>query len=309
MIDQDKAIKIYARGGLGNQLFQYGAAFHLSHLLNLPIFVDSVLVSTNAKFNTGLGKRSLELNSFENGLNFLPEKSKFASRLQSKILGINRLAGDYFPKLLIKLGTYANEFNDQIEIFNQIKSPISLNSYCSTPKYFFDCGQEVTSQITKIKNPTNWYFEWQQKIQSEKPIGLNIRLGDYQNLKNIYGEVDPEYYFSSVELLRNLLGERPIWIFSDDPELAQRILEPKFGKLQFVSHPENRRPIEYLNVLANCEGIVCANSSFSWWGAYVASQQNSEVKVVFPRPMFNTTKFKEPFNWLPSNWITLGRKI
>lgn len=309
MIETNKGIKIYARGGLGNQLFQYGAAFHLSHLINLPINVDSVLVSKNATFNTGLSKRSLELDTFENNLNFLPERSKFVSRIQSKFLGLARLTGDYIPNILLRFGAYANEFNDQIETFKKINSSVSINSYCSTPNYFFDCGKEVASQITKIRNPSDWYFEWNEKVQSKKPIGLNVRLGDYQNLKNIYGGVDPDYYFRSVQLLNNVIGERPIWIFSDDPELAQEILEPKFGRLNYVPHPSIRRPIEYLNVLSNCVGIVCANSSFSWWAAFVATQLRPEVKVIFPRPMFVTKKFEEPFNWLPNSWITLGRQI
>ncbi len=304
-----KVIRIYARGGLGNQLFQFAAAYHLAHTHNLQIEVDDVLVSPQARFNKGLGKRQLELDSFDSQLTVLRNKSKLRSEFKSRMLGLARLLGDKFPDLMLRFGTFANEFEDQLPTFKRIESATTINSYCSTPDYFPDCGKAIAQKIVDLNDPSDWYLTWSTKVSEAKPIGMNIRLGDYKNLTHIYGSVDPEYYWRSVQLLKELVGDRPIWIFSDEPELAAEILREKFGQLRFVEHSNDPRPIEYLNLLAKCEGIVCANSSFSWWAAFVATQLNPSSKVVFPRPMFNSNELREPFNWLPKNWFTLGRNL
>lgn len=303
------SIRVFARGGLGNQLFQYGAAYHLSHKLGLQVEVDDVLVSGHARFNSGLNKSYLELDSFENELIFTKNTSEIRAKVLSRSLGAMRLLGDRFPVTLLKLGSYSNEFEDQIETFNKINSPITINGYCSTPSYFPDCGKQIAENITKVLDPSDWYQNWIGKIEQTNPIGLNIRLGDYKNLQHIYGKLDPDYYKRSAEILVNLLGDRPLWIFSDEPELAKEMLGNEFENLSVVSHPAEKRPIEYLNLLAKCEGIVCANSSFSWWASYIATQLNPKSKIIFPRPMFDSKKFSEPFNWLPDNWLTVGRKV
>jgi hypothetical protein len=304
-----KVIRIYARGGLGNQLFQFAAAYHLAHTYNLKIEVDDVLVSSQARFNKGLGKRQLELDGFDSQLIILRNNSTLRSEFKSRMLWIARLLGDKFPDLMLRFGTFANEFEDQLATFKRIESAATINSYCSTPDYFPDCGNEIAQRISEVNEPSDWYLKWSTEISATKPMGINIRLGDYKNLTHIYGTVDPEYYWRSVQLLKELVGDRPIWVFSDEPELAAELLREKFGQLKFVEHSNDPRPIEYLNLLAKCEGIVCANSSFSWWAAFVATQLNPSSRVVFPRPMFNSNEIREPFNWLPSDWFTLGRNL
>jgi len=308
-VQPKKAIKIYARGGLGNQLFQYGAAYHLSKKLDLPIVVDDVLVSKFSRFNRGLNRSGLELDKFENNIFFHNNNSRFRSEYLSRVLTALRLLGDKFPNFVLSLGTYSNEFQDHISTFNKIDSKVAINAYCSTPAYFGEFGLEISQQISRIKNLSNWYIEWSAKLKEIKPIGLNLRLGDYKNLSSIYGTVDPNYYANSAKVLQQILGEREVWIFSDEPELASELIGGSLNNLTIVKHPENKKPIEYLNLLAQCDGIVCANSSFSWWAGYLATNLNQNSQIIFPRPMFNKNKYKEPNNWLPNNWITLGRKI
>lgn len=304
-----KRILLFPRGGLGNQLFQFGASFHLSHKLGLPIYVNNVLLGENARFNPGLGLRNYELNKFENSIIEENTENPIAAAILSRLLTAHRMVGDRFPNLLISLGIFANEKNDNLEIFQKISTGVQINSYCGTPGYFEDCGKTISEQITKILNPSNWYEDFSAKIQSEDPIALNVRLGDYKNLTHIYGKPDSRYYATGLDLIKSQLGDRPVWIFSDEPNLAKEILQKDIKIDYIVEHPKQPSPIEYLNLLAQCKGMVLANSSFSWWGGFISSNLNLGVQVVFPRPMFNVRNITEPFNWLPKSWITLGRDL
>lgn len=308
MISQEH-ILFYPRGGLGNQLFQYAAATHLSHKLNLPIVADTVLLASGARFNNGLARRVLELDKFKNEINFIDSGNALRAPIKSRYLTLQRLIGDKFPSLLLSQNVFANEKNDHIKHFNRISKHVKINSYCSSPEYFPDCGKMVSNQITQILKPSNWLTNLQKNIKQDDPIAINFRLGDYKNLTNIYGKPDLEYYIKSINLLKDLMGDRPIWIFSDEPHEALEFSKEKINVDNVVFHDNEQKPIEYLNALATCRAIVCANSSFSWWGAFLSSNLNIDSKIIFPRPMFDDPSFQEPFNWLPINWITMGRKV
>ena len=300
-------IRVYARGGLGNQLFQFSAAYSLSKKLNLPITVDDLLLISGSKLKN-VAKRDLELDSFENSCKFNYQNIGAKNTAKQKFLTIQRLLGDRFPKFILKLGAYANESNDSFTLFDEITTPVTINSYCGNRVYFEDFSSEIVTQITNIKNPSGTYQRLSEEIRQQSPIAIHLRLGDYKNLIDVYGKPDINYYKNGIDLLKLKLGERPIWVFSDEPAKAEEFFSNEIQVDKFVEVNQEVRPIEYLNAMAQCLGIVCANSSFSWWAGYIASER-SAAQVIFPRPMFNLEAIKEPFNWLPPNWTSLGRSI
>lgn len=302
-------IILYPRGGLGNQLFQYGAALQLSKVLGLPIAINETLLVSNRKFNSNLMRCFLELNQFESSIIEIYSLGKLKSEVLTKALTVERLLGDRAPKFLLKFGIFANERQDQINIFRTIKKAVSINSYCSSPAYFSECQDELAQQISQIRNPSEWYLQSVKELVKDSPIALHIRLGDYTKFSSVYGRPDPEYYANAVNLITERIGERPIWLFSDEPELATEIVEKRINVSRVIDHNVSDRAIEHLNLLGKCQGIVCANSSFSWWSGFLSSKLVKGSTVVFPRPMFDSPNLKEPHNWLPGDWLTLGRRI
>jgi hypothetical protein len=101
-------IVLYPRGGLGNQLFQYGAALQLSTTLGLQITVDDSLLNPKVLMNDGVASRYLELDEFENKISRTTKPSGIASKLRSKLLTVQRLIGDRAPKLLLNFGVCVN---------------------------------------------------------------------------------------------------------------------------------------------------------------------------------------------------------
>jgi hypothetical protein len=302
-------VVLYPRGGLGNQLFQYGAALQLSIDLGCRITVDDSLLDPKVTMNAGVASRHLELDQFESKIATIKHSSSNSSRMRSKLLTAQRLIGDRAPKLLLKYGIFANETNDQVKVFKTIRKPVAINSYCSSPAYFPECQEELAGQISQIRNPSQWYLQASKELAEVSPIALHVRLGDYKNLCAIYGRPDPEYYAKAVNLITQRIGDHPIWLFSDDPELASKILEKHITISKVIDPKASARAIEHLNLLGKCQGIVCANSSFSWWGGFLSSQLVGESVVVFPNPMFDSPEYKEPKNWIPTDWVRLERRV
>lgn len=301
-------IKIYLRGGLGNQLFQYGAALNLAEKLNFPIIADDLFVSP-ATTNKNAGYRVNELNSFKNDLIFNSRSDSVKNRVLSKVVARQRVLGDHFPQIMIGMGYFANERQDQLEDFLQIKKSVIINSYCGRPEFFGSAKIKLAKHLIAISNPTDWFTQNNKTIKTDSITGIHVRLGDYKNAKHIYGIPDVNYYVKSLNLLEAINGKKPVWLFSDEPAEAFNLLKNKVKIDEVLKAPEESRPIETLNLLGNCANIVCANSSFSWWAGFLATERSENSRIIFPRPMFNDSKMKEPFNWLPENWITVGRKI
>jgi hypothetical protein len=301
-------ITLFARGGLGNQLFQFGAALNLSTKLDLPLVVDDLLLSKSTK-NKNVGYRILELDSFESKATFVFNDASIKNRIKSKALSRQRIIGDRFPELLVKFGYFANEYKDFYDLFDSINKPITINSYCSRPLYFGAEVGNLVQNITSIKNPSDWFTRHKKLVSDSEPVGIHVRLGDYKKFASIYGQPDISYYINAINLLRELDGTRPIWLFSDEPLDAIELFGEKVEFDQIINSPKSSRPIETLVLLGSCKNLICANSSFSWWAGYISTVLDKKSNVIFPRPMFNDPNMVEPFNWLPKSWITLGRAI
>ena len=197
---------MYPRGGLGNQLFQYGAALELSINLGCQITVDHSLLNPDITFSNGNGRRNLELDQFESKIPSIKTSYGFGSQLRSKAMTVQRFVGDKAPNLLVHFGAFANERNDQIEVFKSIKRPLVINSYCSSPAYFSACQDELAQQISRIRNPSEWYLQVVKELVEVSPIALHIRLGDYKNFSSVYGRPYPEYYANAVNLITERIG-------------------------------------------------------------------------------------------------------
>jgi hypothetical protein len=301
-------IVLYPRGGLGNQLFQYGAALQLSTTLGLQIKVDDSLLNPKVAMNDGVASRYLELDEFENQISRTTKSGGIASKLRSKLLTVQRLIGDKAPKLLLNFGVFANERIDQIEVFRTIHKSVVINSYCSSPAYFPDCQDELAKQISRIRNPSQWFQQLSNEVNDISAIGVHVRLGDYKDLGSIYGRPDPDYYAKAVNLITEKIGDRPIWLFSDEPALANEIVGKHIKISRIIDPRASDRAIEHLNLLGKCQGIVCANSSFSWWSGFLSSKLVKDSIVVFPKPMFDSPAIKEPENWIPASWVRLERR-
>jgi hypothetical protein len=134
-------------------------------------------------------------------------------------------------------------------------------------------------------------------------VSLHIRRGDFvsnRKTNEIHGVLPLEYYYEAIRLITNQVRNPEFFIFSDDiPWVRENLLVPK--KVNFVEHPTSNRDYEDLILMSNCKHHIIANSSFSWWGAWLS--QNPVKRVIAPREWYRIVI--DTRDLLPEEWIKL----
>jgi hypothetical protein len=145
----------------------------------------------------------------------------------------------------------------------------------------------------------DWNY-WSERAIQERPIVVHIRLGDYLSEAS-FGIVTTNYISESLSLLKASSSARPIWVFSDQKELAEEIFPTQYSA-NVVWVPEiDSNPTATLLIMQLGSGYVIANSTFSWWAAW--SKQIVEAPVFCPRPWF--LGFEAPRDLVPGHWIQI----
>jgi len=312
MIKKSKIITL--TGGLGNQLFQLAAGLTVRDQAILHI--DWVLGKPRIN-NLGFP----EVDSF-----YLPERVTLSDSKKSRLL-FTKTAGFYLrqgvePRKCEKSRgvTYLTRIATGIVLslyFKKTVFPYSISGVGFTSLrnqtkrnlligYFQSCrwmeSASVSSQMRglKLKEESSEVAEYRNLAETEKPLVVHIRLGDYKG-EDAFGIPNIEYYRSAIKDQLQLNQYRKIWAFSDEPDLAKDVLrdfDPEF--IRWIPEIANSTA-QTFEVMRYGRGYVIANSSFSWWGA--ALSYNMGAPVIAPSPWFK--KMKEPAYLIPTQWTRL----
>lgn len=305
----EKLVRVHLRGGLGNQLFQYGAGCALALRGNAQLLLDSSLLPLQPVNAGGVSQWPSQISEFRHlGQEVKAEPTgQTGTRLRSSLLQLDRKLGDLLPVPMRKLGRFSNEERADFQNFDSLTSRrIVLNSYCNSPLYFLDFSETIRNSICSLRQPSSEYLELTSEAAETRPLAVHIRLGDYKNLSKIYGRVDPDYLVRAIDLQMQLSGEREIWLFSDEPSQAIELFGETKYKIVVPPLSEKLTGLETILIMASCLGLVASNSTFSWWSAFLNT--DNQAWAVFPRPFFARSGPQEPKDWLQVNWIQLGRK-
>lgn len=294
-----KRVVIRPAGGLGNQLFAYAAGLALARSHGVQLAVDDSWFSTQSK-------RSYELDSFRSSAVRMPGawKPSLQDRFPRGVRQLDKLLG---RRLQVK-----ETFGESNFFFDKtvadLRVPVSLSGYFQSYKYFQDSAATLREEMTSIAEPSEWYLRELTRLQSMGDwIGIHIRRGDYLEAHNrdFHGLLSDAYYLRALDFGERLVGQLPIVIFSDDPRTDQYPIPLGRREVHVVDAPMTSRPIETVNLMAYCRAMITANSSFSWWGAWLG--ERPDRPVLCPRPWFNTRQLDYRDLLLPQ-WISVGRE-
>ena len=252
------------QGGIGNQLFQWAFGKNLSNLYNIPLYLETNFYKLNIPDVT---KREFSLNKF--------------TQLEYKLIDLknNRMKflkfseQPFFTKL-----NYKPNYN------------YYLDGYFQSEKYFIESSDVIRKELEPSVNILN---KLRQKYPIDKNnISIHIRRTDYIT-SNGYHPVQPiEYYKQAIEIIGDYDN---IFVFSDDINWCKENL--KFNNMIFIDGNDD---VEDMWLMSLCKNNVIANSSFSWWGAWL--NNNPIKKVVAPKNWFGSGKSVEidliPFSWI-----------
>lgn len=279
-------------GGLGNQMFQYAAGYTLAQKKNAALVCDMDYFQEPKAWPYSLDLFGITVEEAS------PEDKK--PRTEPKIGRKAKLLSTVLPQYK-NLWYREPHFHVDPNFFH-LQPPVYVDGYWQSEQYFLDQEADIR-EIFRFKDPIHASLEaTQAKIQDpgRVAVSLHVRRGDYVAVaKNVkyHGTCTPEYYAQAEKWLMEQLPEFTLFVFSDDIAWAQENLTLQ-SAAEFVD--SSAAPdYEDMRLMSYCDHHIIANSSFSWWGAWLNGKAGK--KVVAPLRWFDEaphdTKDLVPATW------------
>jgi len=283
-------------GGLGNQMFQYACGKALAHRLGAKLYLDLSWFEN--------GNRTFMLDIFPNIQGVQKYKPSNDSAKYKKI----------FSKVLRSLGIRTKRCRHIAEPdysywagIGNIRESVHLSGYWQNEKYFsnissiikqeflfpdFQCG-EATNIAQRIKH-------------SSCSVSIHVRRGDYIEditTNSVHGICSMEYYDKALQTIIDRYNVSPqLFLFSDDTQWIKNNFDTRGCSFVIVGIPEHKNePYNDMHLMSLCRHHIIANSSFSWWGAWLSAGKGVAIA---PKRWFAEEAMKH-CNPSVSSWITI----
>ena len=260
----------YIMGGIGNQLYQYAVGRRLAHKLNTELKLDTTFYD-----NDNLRPYALNLFNIKESIATHEEIARIKKISVLNNIGIENKTQQFMPEVL----RYPNN--------------VWLHGYWQNEKYFADISNILRREFTLKQTLGSSAKSWKEKIlASECSVSLHIRHGDfaYSPINSPYAGafaiLPMEYYYECIRALKNDYKNLTLFVFSDNLNWLKENLHTDLPT-QFVEG-EGLKDVEELYLMSLCKHNIIANSTFSWWGAWL--NQNPGKKVFMPIPSDDTAK-------------------
>lgn len=290
-------VTILLSGGLGNQMFQYAAAKALAKRLNVPLYINLYSLTKRTKATS----RSYGLDIFEIDT---PIKSSVKGKLLIKMRPFIQQHRSFFQLLGFFTDIYALQYEPAVE---SIKGDIMMSGYFQSEQYFKDIKSDLLKDFRFKKPLDGMNIELSNQIVNSESVAIHIRRGDYITDKGAsqnFVTCGKEYYQKAIEYITNKISNPQFYIFSEDMEWVKENLS--FGEYPTSYIDWNRGKDSYrdMQLMSMCKHNIIANSSFSWWAAWL--NQNTKKIVVAPEKWF-LEEFKNGFlnDFYPKGWIKI----
>ncbi|HLN10906.1 MAG TPA: alpha-1,2-fucosyltransferase [Xanthobacteraceae bacterium] len=288
-------VRLY--GGLGNQMFQYAAARALSLRSRAEVKLDLTEFSIDPLRGYELGNLSVaatpasaaDLRRF--GLTSRP--MAWRRRRWLRLLAwpraepMRRQSHFHFDQRIISL-----------------RPPVYLDGYWQSERYFADHAETLRRELVPAGplDPANAAVAAQ--IDAVNAVSVHVRRGDYVSVRKTnryHGVCSPEYYRRAIAHVRARIAAPHLFVFSDDPYWCRNNLQLD-APMTIVDANAPDRGHRDMQLMARCRHHVIANSSFSWWGAWLNAAPDKIV--VAPRRWFNTSR-NDTRDLTPAAWVRM----
>ena len=294
-------------GGLGNQMFQYAAALGLAVRQGRALKMEVSAFEACESRSYQLDCLKVPQDLYTGAPLFQPASSSIAARL---ILRIKRevCKGYVFKGGALRKGVYCEpHFHFDPAFFKLSGVEILLNGYFQSPRYFESVAALLRERFQPVAPLSMAAADWAAKIAASPcSVSLHVRRGDYLEWPNstLHDALDRGYYDRAVNLVQRLAGERvEFFLFSDEPDF----IAEAFADLprSHVVRSDPSTSWEELFLMARCRHNIIANSSYSWWGAWLNPAQDK--RVIAPARWFTPDKLAtcNVLDLYPDDWILL----
>ena len=288
-------IIINITGGLGNQLFQYafGRALSIKNRCQLKLDISSY---QNYEWH------DYSLRPFSIRENFA-DKSDCELLKGEKFSFVRKIKQNIFNNKKFYYSEKDLRFNEK---YKNLANPAYISGYWQSEKYFKQVEEIIRNEFKIVIPPSKPNQNLIKKIEKENAISLHVRRGNYANIKHVnkvHGTSPLSYYNDAIKVLIPKIPDPVFYIFSDDIEWAKKNLIIN-NETVFVDFNNSTTDFEDMRLMSMCKHHIIANSTFSWWGAWL---NDSKSKIVIaPKIWFNDVNMNnQTANLIPSNWIRM----
>lgn len=297
-------IIIQAAGGLGNQMQQY-ALYEKFRSLGMEAKLDISWFTQAGRQEGVYARRELELDFFE-GLNYevCTEEEKQALIGSGGLL--HKIKGRLIPgskRVFYESGMYHPEIFDFKDKY--------LSGYWACEKYYADILAVLREKIRfpltgDIENTEN--IRLAQTMKEEQSVSIHIRRGDYLDAENaaVFGGICTDaYYEGAIRKIKQAVPDARFYLFSDDADYVSK--KYTGDEYRTVDINKGRNSFYDIWLMSSCKHNICANSTFSFWGARL----NANMEKIMIRPSIhkNSQVFEpERMHDLWRGWVLLNNK-
>ena len=281
-------------GGLGNQLFQYAAGRSLAHAKQTELFIDPTFYDNQSG---NIEKRNYSLEAF----NIKPAFATKAELNKFDKPGLFLKVSDKLRPYYKKRYYFEQHFHFDTNFFQSASSSV-LVGFWQSEKYFHQISDVIRKDFTLTGELSAKTKELQQVIANSNSVSIHIRRGDYvknpETLRN-HGVCEIDYYEAAMKLIAENVSNPDYFVFSDDIAWVKENLTVN-RPVTFVNHNDGNHAYEDMYLMSQCKHNIIANSTFSWWAAWL--NNNANKIVIAPKKWFNefngNTKDLFPAGWM-----------
>lgn len=269
--------KIGHFGRLGNQMFQFASTVGIANASGrgFAFPIENTEVPNVEDFKDGVMR------------NIYFDLPKFFPQIQQTLLPISEINTEWI---------FSEPYFHFCEDTFSMPDKMDLHGYYQTEKYFEHCSDLIRG-----------FFQFDSVIQTQAQnsfptflmdleyVSIHLRRGDYAALQQFHPVMDANYYFDAMTEFMD--GNYCFLIFSDDIPYCKEL----FGEQENIVYIEGNSGEVDMCMMSMCHHNVIANSSFSWWGAWLNNNPNK--KVVAPKKWFGPAYNHNTKDLYPQSWI------
>lgn len=282
-------------GGLGNQLFQYALGRHLALLNQTELKLDITAFESYK-----LHKYSLDAFNIKKNIASKDEIDRF-KKYKPKSERMRFL----YNMLFADSSKYFQEegFNFNPEVL-KIGGDAYIDGYWQTEKYFKDIESTIRADFSFVLPQSKKDMKILAQIHEYNSVSIHIRRADYvtdAKANKAHGTCPTEYYNKAVDIIAMKVTNPHFFVFSDDHDWVKKNIKINYPTV-YVDHNNSDTNYQDLRLMASCKHNIIANSSFSWWGAWL--NENPNKIVITPQRWFADTN-RDNSDLIPSTWTRI----
>ncbi|CDN51206.1 alpha-1,2-fucosyltransferase [Neorhizobium galegae] len=281
-------------GGLGNQMFQYAAGRALAIANEAELKLDLIEMSAYKLRPFALDQFNIQAAIAQP--DEVPSKSKrgllrkFTSAFKSDRSSCERIVENGLA------------FDSKVPA---LRGSLHLSGYWQSEQYFASSADAIRSDFS-LKSPLSPARQDVLALidAATAPVSIHVRRGDYVTSRSanaVHGTCEPPWYHEAMRRMLDRAGEASFFVFSDEPQWARSNLQSS-RPMVFIEPQNDGRDGEDMHLMAACHTHIIANSSFSWWGAWL--NPRPDKYVIAPKQWFRALD-KDDRDIVPANWERL----